>query len=192
MAEAPIFAQRLFDHDTGFRRHQIVAAEALANRAEEIGPDGQIEDADAVLVGLQDLFEILPAGFLARFGGDIIQAVEKPLAHVGLALVFGHMGFDGGQGEGAKRFTGHGAARRADDAGARRNLALHIAVEKGRQQFALGQVAGGAKDDEIEDVDRNGSRGHILLQIPVLRYANQKGDLHAEAYFCNNSIPLIY
>ena len=75
------------------------------------------------------------------------------------------MGFNGGQGEGAKRFTGHGAAGRADNAGRKRNLALQIPVEKGRQQLALGQVAGGAKDDEIEDFDRNSSGGHILLRF---------------------------
>ena len=75
------------------------------------------------------------------------------------------MGFNGRQGEGAKRFTGHGAARRADNAGGKGNLPLQIAVEKGRQQLALGQVTGGAKDDEIEDFDGNGSRGHILLRF---------------------------
>ena len=45
------------------------------------------------------------------------------------------------------------------------NLPLHIPVEKSRQQLALGQIAGGAKDDEIEDFDRNSSRGHILLRF---------------------------
>ena len=50
-------------------------------------------------------------------------------------------------------------------AGRKRNLALHIPMEQGRQQLAFGQVAGGAKDDEIEDFDRNGSGGHILLRF---------------------------
>jgi hypothetical protein len=44
-------------------------------------------------------------------------------------------------------------------------LALHIPVKKGRQQLALGQVTGGAKDDEIEDVDRNGSGGHCRVKF---------------------------
>jgi len=78
---------------------------------------------------------------------------------------FSHMGFNCGQGEGAKRFTGHGAARGADNACRKRNLPLQIPMEKSRQQLALGQITGGAEDDEIEDFDRNSSRGHILLRF---------------------------
>jgi hypothetical protein len=38
-------------------------------------------------------------------------------------------------------------------------------VEKRGQQFALGQIARGAEDDEVKDFDRNSSRSHIMLQF---------------------------
>jgi hypothetical protein len=75
------------------------------------------------------------------------------------------MGLNRSQGEGAKGFTGHGAARGADYAGGKGNLPLQIPVKQGWEQFALGQVARGAEDDEIKDFDRNSSRSHILLQF---------------------------
>ena len=102
-----IFA-RGFQPHTGYWRTKLWLPEAS-----QIGPKRSVprpdKDADAVLVGLQGLFEILPAGLLARLRGHIVQAVQKALAHVGLAISFSNMCFNGGEGEGAKRLTGHGA-----------------------------------------------------------------------------------
>ena len=52
------------------------------------------------------------------------------------------------------------AARGADHAALRRELAVAVAVVEARQQLAHGEVAGGAEDDEIEDGDGDDLCGH--------------------------------
>jgi hypothetical protein len=49
----------------------------------------------------------------------------------------------------------HGGARRADDPCRIGQLACELAVIERRQQLALGEVSGAAKDDIVERVDRN-------------------------------------
>jgi hypothetical protein len=65
-------------------------------------------------------------------------------------------------GEGPVVVIAHGAARHAEDAGARRNLSGLVAVIKGRQNLALGQIARRAEDRQIENLDRDDTRGHFL------------------------------
>ena len=89
------------------------------------------------------------------------------------------MAVDGLGGKVAELVVGHGFARGADDAGTIRQLALLVAVEQGGQQLALGQVAGGAENHEIEVIDGNDAGCHAVpfcLQgscVKHLRYVPQ-------------------
>ena len=52
------------------------------------------------------------------------------------------------------------AARHADDAGLRRELAGEVAMQHGGQELAAGEVARGAEDDKREGVDGNDATRH--------------------------------
>jgi hypothetical protein len=43
-----------------------------------------------------------------------------------------------------------------------RDLAGLVAMIEGGQELALGQIASRSEDDEIEDLDRDDTRGHFL------------------------------
>ncbi len=58
-------ADRLLDDDAGLRRDQAVPADALADRAEQVRADGEIEGADAV-------------GMLGEHGGEIAASPPRP------------------------------------------------------------------------------------------------------------------
>jgi hypothetical protein len=122
-------AQRLFDDHAAVGRRQPVLAETVADRPEEIGADGQIEDPDAVRLALEGFFQILPARLLGGIDGHVVEPGVKTLAGLGGALGFRHMGLDGGDGHGLEGCPAHGPARGADDAGAFRYLALIVAMK---------------------------------------------------------------
>ena len=56
-------------------------------------------------------------------------------------------------GRGAVLLVGHRPARDPDDPRDRRDLAVAVAMEEGRQELAVGEIAGAAEDDEIEGLD---------------------------------------
>src|SRR3954452_15076696 len=67
-----IMADRLFQHDTGFRRDQPVRAQPFGDRAEQAGRCRQIEDADGIVATIEMSGQIAPA--IVRGGIDIYIA----------------------------------------------------------------------------------------------------------------------
>src|SRR3546814_20688279 len=55
----------------------------------------------------------------------------------------------------------HLPPRHRDDAAGTDDLTGTVAQEQGRQQLAVGAVAGAAEDDQLERIDGNSLRGHL-------------------------------
>ena len=138
-------------------------ADALGERAEQVGAGRQIEGADA-LVGPEQGLEIAPAGVARRVGGDIVEAGEEALERRPGVVVDG--------GEFHQRVLHARAelaaiempARHADDPGRLGELVAALAVEQRGIELAVGQVAGAAEDDEIERFNLDDACGHDASQ----------------------------
>ena len=63
-------------------------------------------------------------------------------------------------GRGAVLLVVHRPARDPDDPSDRGDLAVAVALEQGRQELAVGEVARPAEDDEIEGLDGNDPAAH--------------------------------
>ena len=155
-----VVADRLFDHHARRRRHQAVAADAAADRVEEVGADGEIEGADLVAALRKERGQLVPARLAGRIDGDMRQQAEEAGDDRIVAV---------GRGQELLERLAHGravgvvrnlAARDRDDAAAVGDLAVLQAVVERRQQLATGKIAGPAEDDVVEGWNGNDAIGH--------------------------------
>ena len=156
----------LFDHDARPGVVEPVLTQALADRYEDLGTGREIEHADAIGHSLHRSGELVPAAILARIEGVVGDQAEEALQGV-----FGQVAAEGFEDGLADSLVVSGVrqriARDADEAAARLDLPIGIAVVQGRQQLAHGEITGAAENHEIERVDVAGMRGHLTLLVSV-------------------------
>ena len=129
----------------------------LAIGDEQIRAGRKIKRANP-LVGPQQGLEVRPAGVAGSVRGDIVDAGEKTFERRSRVVVDGgefHQRFFHG---GAKLAAIEMPARDADDPGRVGELFAALAVKQRRIEFAVGQVAGAAEDDEIERINLDNAR----------------------------------
>jgi hypothetical protein len=148
----PVLPERLFQHHAGFRRHQLRGRKIRAGRREQAGRHRQEHHAHHVLAPCQRLGEALE---IRRGGGvrahvfdeaaegfpprrrEFVLTQEFPeiLAHLLEVL------------RGREIRARHGENLRAGGNLARCNSAVH-----GAHELAHGEVAGGAKQNDVERI----------------------------------------
>ncbi len=152
-------SDRLLHHDAGIGRNQAVFLQIAGDIAEQSWRDGEIEHADC-FVAADRLFQLRKTVAVLGIHRNIRQPGEEPLDLIA-DRVFGlYVLGDRLAGEGAKLVVAHLGARCADDSGRFGKLAGALAVVERRQELALGEVAGAAKNDEIERFDGDDLAGH--------------------------------
>src|SRR3546814_10058804 len=101
-----------------------------------------------------------PAFVAGTVHRDVAHALEEAVDARGIALARSDMTLD----RLARRLPvfriRHLPPRHRDDAAGTDDLTGTVAQEQGRQQLAVGEVAGAADDDQLERIDGNSLRGH--------------------------------
>src|SRR5207237_5221346 len=110
-----IAADRLLDDDTRPFGDELIGAETLADRSEQIGRGRKIEHPDALFAGFECFAKAAPTFILGCIERDIAQPREEPRNNIGLALVFARMFLDRLAGKAAKFVIVKLAPRNRDD-----------------------------------------------------------------------------
>ena len=154
-------ADRLFHHHARPSADQPGGAEAVADRPEQLGRGGEVEHPHRRRAARPEQpRQFGPARRRRRRRPGCSGAGRGSAPRVG--LVRRPSPHDRGAGERRGTPRREGPARHPDDARPLRQLPGGVAVAKGRQQLAPGEVAGGAEDDEVERIDRDHARDHAL------------------------------
>jgi len=155
-----------FHHDTRTGVVESVRTQALADRYEDLGTCREVEHTDAIRHGLHRRGECVPTVFLARIEGVVADQAEETLQGI-----FGQIAAEGFEDCLADSLVVFGVrqrvARDPDEAAARQNLTIDIAVIQRRQQLAYGEITGAAENHEIERVHMADWRGHLMLLLSV-------------------------
>ena len=151
-------ADRLFHHHAGAVARQAGVVEPVAYRPEQLGRGGEVEHPAQAGIFVQAFGQRRPARVVGGVGGGAAEAGEEALERGRLDRLA--LGAHRLAGEGAEVVVGERAARGSEDTRAIGDLPRRVAVVKGGQQLALGEVASGAEDNEVERIDRDHSRGH--------------------------------
>ena len=138
-----------------------MAPDLLADRAEQLGPRRQIEHADPVRA-LQRGAQTAPAVIGLGVHGDIGQLRQELPDEVGGAVGRRDMGDDRLLGQRAVRVFRQRPPRDADHTRRLGHLPVGEAMEEGWDQLADGEVAGGAKDDDVERLDGDDAGDHVV------------------------------
>ena len=161
-----VAAERLFHHDATVVIGDAVARQKLGDVAEQRRRDREIERMDRALA--HPVLQRLPAALALGVDGDIAQQAQK-LGQLRVVRLGAREFADGLGRLGAEGVVVLVGARGTDDlAGGRELSRLEAAVETG-QDLAMGQIARGAKDHEVEVIDRNDTRDHAVLLLGGVR-----------------------
>ena len=113
--------------------------------------------------GFKRLEQGFPTVILRGIESHIGETLEKGFDLGGRALDFGDIFLDRRLGEGLDIRSSLMVRRDTPMMRAPSGIwPCLVAMVEGRQQLALGQIAGRAEDDEIENLDGNDTRGHFL------------------------------
>src|SRR5665213_1701278 len=137
----------------------MVRAELFRDRPEEFRRHRQIKRTDAILARLEQVRQRIPASLGLGIDRQIVQplqeCVDRAVEVVLVDVIDERL---------ARRcpvvVVAHRPPRYAYEPRRRRKLAIAVAMVKGRQQFAIGEVAGAAEDDKVERIDGDDAAGH--------------------------------
>ena len=145
-----VVAERLFQHHARQRRDEPVTGEALADGSEQPRGGGQIKHSYAGVALREPVRERGEAGRVGAVHGQVVDS----RAELGPGCIVQIIGGDELPAVVAEQrqivVATERAAREAKDAPARRLTVVAKGVVQGRQQFALGQIARGAEEDQVE------------------------------------------
>ena len=153
-------AQRLFQHDAGVGRVQARSTELLTGRGEQVGRGRQIQHHRVRAACAQGLREAFVVGGLGQIHAQVLQQLRELLELFALGAL---VGLDRVEAAGDQRAVGLVAqiiACDAQNAPARWQRAVSPGLKKGGQQLAPGQVAGAAKQNQIET---HGAKNFVKL-----------------------------
>ena len=166
LRRAQVRAEGLFDHDAAVLIGDAMARQTLGDVAEQRRRDREVEGMDRALA--HPVLQRLPAALAPRVDGHIAQQGQE-LGQLRVVRLGAREFADGLGGLGAESVVVLVGARGADDlAGGRELSRLEAPVETG-QDLAMGQIARGAKDHEVEIIDRNDTRDHAVLLLGGVR-----------------------
>ena len=145
-----VVAQRLFKHHAGGRAVQPGGGDLLDHRGEQAGRRGHVHDHCVSLAGLDHLSESGEIFGLCDVQAQVIKPGGKAckffLTRTLVELNFIKAGLD----EVAVGVVRQIVTRHANDAAAGGQGAVAKSLKQSRHQFAPGQVAGAAKQDEVK------------------------------------------
>ena len=146
-------ADRLFDHQARERRNETLLDQAPRDRPEELGRCGEIDDAHIGVAAFERVGKPGPALLALGIQRHMAQPRQEPLPERLLVRrqFRAQIVFD----EFAVGRVVEAFARNGDDPRLGRDLAVGVAMPKGGQQFARGEVARSAEHDAIERGDGN-------------------------------------
>ena len=155
-----VAADRLFQHDPRLGRDDPGGTGTFADRAEQVGRGGEVEQARPVLAAGQRLrprpAQLLAGGDVERHVGDALREPREHRLVEAVADMLAAGRLDLGDIVGG----GELAARDADDPAALGHLLVAFAPVERRHELAEAEVARGAEHHEIEDGDGNDLGGH--------------------------------
>jgi hypothetical protein len=150
---------RLLEHDAGELVHDADLVEVTADRAEQPGPDGQVEDPDGLLgvrAVLEQVVQAVPVVGMLGVEHQVVEAAEQTVDDGVVEIVGGDVRRQGHAHCSAVAVVVELGAGHPDDPGVVGQLALEFAEIERRQQFAQRQVSRPAEDGEVA---RGGHRG---------------------------------
>src|SRR5208283_1353001 len=152
-------ADRLLNDDARARGCELLGAKPLRQRAEQVRAGREIIGANAFIRAEQRL-QIRPSAVVHGVDRDIVETGQKSLRRRARLVVnsveFYQRVFD----RGAERVAFEVTARSPDYSGRVGELIAAFAVKERRIELTIGQIAGAAKNDEIERLNLDDARGH--------------------------------